>query len=156
MKKQGDGEAGRFWGVSEGVIGACIEVHRHVGPGLLESVYEECVARELDMRGLRFERQRPVPLEYKGVRLECGYRLDLVVEDAVVVEIKSVDKLASIHIAQLLTYLRLTSLPIALLVNFREAVLRHGLRRLTNTNTSPPPRLPVHLSTVPDEPDGCP
>jgi GxxExxY protein len=113
------------------VIGACIEVHRLVGPGLLESVYERCLACELRLRGLRFERQRAVPLEYKGIDLECGYRLDFVVEETLVVEVKAVDALLPIHQAQLLTYLRLAGLRTGLLVTFREAVLKNGLRRLT-------------------------
>ena len=95
---------------SEAVIGACIEVHRHLGPGLLESAYEHCVACELGVLGLRCERQQPVPLPCKRTKLECGYRFDLVVEDALVVEIKCVDGLLPIHKAQLLTYLRLTKL----------------------------------------------
>src|ERR1700722_885255 len=99
------------WDCSRVVIGACIEVHRRLGPGLLESAYEESLAYELSLQGLRFERQRVVPLEYKGVKLECAYRLDLVVQDAIVVEIKCVERLLPIHHAQLLTYLRLTSLP---------------------------------------------
>jgi GxxExxY protein len=123
--------SGTFGGCSESVIGACIEVHRHLGPGLLESAYEQCVAHELTLRGLRFERQRAVPLDYKGMPLECGYRLDFVVEEELIVEIKSVDRLLSVHQAQLLTYLRLTGLETGLLVNFRETVLRNGLRRLT-------------------------
>ncbi|MDB4995833.1 MAG: GxxExxY protein [Myxococcaceae bacterium] len=144
MIEQEGGKAGRFGDCSEVVIGACIEVHRHLGPGLLESAYEECVARELALRGLRFERQRAVPLEYKGVALDCGYRVDLIVEGMLVVELKSVERLLPIHEAQLLTYLRLTTLRVGLLVNFREAVLRHGLRRLTRNQTFPPSRLPVN------------
>jgi GxxExxY protein len=144
--EQGDGEAGSFWGCSEAVIGACIEVHRHLGPGLLESAYEECVARELEIRAIPFERQVPVPLKYKGLLLECGYRLDLVVENKLALEIKSVDRLLPIHQAQLLTYLRLTGLPVGVLVNFRETVLKNGLRRLTLSN-SLPPRLPVPFPT---------
>src|SRR5271154_799829 len=120
---QGDGKTGRFEDCSEVVIGACIEVHRHLGPGLLESAYEHCVAHELELRGVRFERQRPVPLEYKGTKLDCGYRLDLVVERTVVVEIKCVDRLMKIHEAQVLTYLRLTGLRTGLLVNFHESVV---------------------------------
>lgn len=126
------------------MIGACIEVHRHLGPGLLESAYETCAAHELSLRGLRFDRQRAVPLDYKGVRLDCGYRLDLVVEEAIVVEIKSVDRLLRIHEAQLLTYLRLTGLRIGLLVNFRETTLKNGLRRLTLSPNFPSSRLPVN------------
>ena len=150
---QGDAETGRFGRWSETVIGACIEVHRHLGPGLLESAYEECVAHELRVRGLSFDRQRPVPLDSKGMQLECGYRLDLVVEDAVVVEMKSVDRLLPIHQAQLLTYLRLTKLEVGLLVNFHETVLKNGLRRLILSPTSPSPRLPVSSSTGANE--GC-
>jgi len=142
--EQEDGKTGRFGDCSDGVIGACIEVHRTLGPGLLESAYEECVAHELGMRRLRFERQRAVPLEYKGIQLDCVYRLDLVVEDAIVVEIKAVDQLLPIHKAQLLTYLRLTGYGVGLLVNFRENILSAGLRRLTLTQTFPSSRLPVH------------
>jgi GxxExxY protein len=127
---QEDAKTRRFEDCSNAVIGACIEVHRHLGPGLLESAYEHCLAHELRALQLRFDRQRPVPLDYKGTKLECGYRLDLVVEDALVVEIKCVDQLLPIHKAQLLTYLRLTKLGTGLLVNFRETVLKHGLRRL--------------------------
>jgi GxxExxY protein len=129
--EQEDGKTGRFEDCSEAVIGACIEVHRQLGPGLLESVYERCVVQELALLGLRFERQVPVPLEYKGVNLDCGYQLDLVVEGAVIVEIKCADRLLPIHEAQLLTYMRLTSLQTGLLVNFRSSVLKAGLRRLT-------------------------
>jgi GxxExxY protein len=135
-----------FGDCSETVIGACIEVHRHLGPGLLESAYEHCVAHELAQLGLRFERQRPVPLDYKGTKLECGYRLDLVALDALIVEIKCIDRLMRIHEAQLLTYLRLTTLQTGLLVNFRESVLKNGLRRLTLSPVFPSSRLPVDLS----------
>jgi GxxExxY protein len=141
--EQEDGKTGRFGDCSEAVIGACIEVHRHLGPGLLESAYEECVAHELTTLGLRFERQRPVPLEYKGTRLDCGYRLDFLVEESLIVEIKCVDGLLPIHTAQLLTYLRLTGLHAGLLVNFHHAVLKSGLRRLTNPHSFPSSRLPV-------------
>ncbi len=132
----------KFGDCSGAIIGACIEVHRHLGPGLLESAYEHCVAHELAAVGLRFERQVPVPLEYKGTNLECGYRLDLVVEGHIIVEIKCVDRLLRVHEAQLLTYLRLTKLPAGLLVNFRESALKNGLRRLTIPPTFPSPRLP--------------
>jgi len=141
-----NGKTGSFCDCSEAVIGACIEVHRHLGPGLLESAYEHCVAHELSALGLRFERQRPLPLEYKGTKLECGYRLDLVVEESLIVEIKCIDGLLPIHKAQLLTYLRLSAIPTGLLVNFRETVLKDGLRRITLSPTFPSSRLPVNLS----------
>jgi GxxExxY protein len=129
--QQGDGEAGRFWGLSEQVIGACIEVHRALGPGLLESAYEESLAHELSLQGVRFEHQRPVPISYKGMELAHGYRLDFLVAGVLVLEIKAVETLLPLHEAQLLTYLKLTGLPIGLLVNFHAETLRRGLRRLT-------------------------
>jgi GxxExxY protein len=144
--EQGGEERRRFWGCSEQVIGAMIEVHRHLGAGLLESAYEACVCRELAMRGLRFERQRPMPLSYKGISLECGYRLDLVVDHSVLVEFKTVDALLPIHVAQIITYLRLSQLPVGLLVNFNVPVLKQGLRRLWLSSTSSPPPLPVPSS----------
>jgi GxxExxY protein len=144
---QEDGKTGRFEDCSEAVIGACIEVHRHLGPGLLESAYEHCVAHELRSLGLRHERQRPVPLDYKGARLDFGYRLDLVVEDALIVEVKCVDRLLRVHQAQVLTYLRLTGLKTGLLVNFHESVLKNGLRRLTLSPVFPSSRLPVDPSS---------
>ncbi|HEY6079323.1 MAG TPA: GxxExxY protein [Polyangiaceae bacterium] len=129
--QQGGGETGRFWGLSESVIGASIEVHRALGPGLLESAYETCLAHELDLRGVRFERQVSVPVCYKGTLLELGYRLDLVIERTLVVEIKAVESLSPVHEAQLLTYLKLTRLSVGILINFHVAVLRSGIRRLT-------------------------
>jgi GxxExxY protein len=116
--------------VTEVIIGGAIEVHRALGPGLLESVYEECLAMELRLRGMRFERQRPVSLEYKGHRLGVDLRIDLLVEDAVIVELKAVEKLSPIHDAQLLTYLRLTRRSLGLLINFNVPLLKDGLRRL--------------------------
>ena len=115
---------------TEQVIGACIEVHRHLGPGLLEGLYEECVCQELAQRGLHFERQRLVPVQYKGTTLSASYRLDVVVEDRVIVEIKSVERLLPVHTAQLLTYMRLTHYHLGLLVNFNEPALRYGIRRV--------------------------
>ncbi|NPV08796.1 MAG: GxxExxY protein [Anaerolineae bacterium] len=114
------------------VIGAAVEVHRALGPGLLESAYEACLAYELGQRGLRFEQQKPIPLVYHQVELDCGYRLDLLVEDAVVVEVKAVEGLLPIHTAQLLSYLKLSGLPVGLLINFNTRVLKDGLRRLVN------------------------
>lgn len=114
------------------IIGAAIEVHRELGPGLLESSYEVCLSRELELRGISFEFEKPLPLEYKGVRLDCGYRLDLLVADVVIVEVKSVEALAPIHEAQLLTYLKLTGVKVGLLINFNVVVLKAGLRRLVH------------------------
>jgi GxxExxY protein len=112
--------------LTEKVIGAAIEVHRTLGPGLLESAYEECLCRELDLRGLTFQRQVPLPVEYKGVKLDCGYRLDLVVQDLVVLELKCVDHILPVHEAQLLTYLKLTGKRIGLIINFNVATLTRG------------------------------
>jgi GxxExxY protein len=111
------------------IIGAAIEVHRALGPGLLESAYEECLCEELNLRGIAFERQKPLPVKYKGKQLDCGYRLDLLVANAVVLELKAVDTLAPIHDAQLLTYLRLGGWKVGLLINFNVPVLREGIHR---------------------------
>jgi len=112
--------------LTEKVIGAAIEVHRALGPGLLESAYEECLCRELNIRGLAFQRQVPLPVEYKGVKLDCGYRLDLVVEDAVVLELKCVEHILPVHEAQLLTYLKLTGKHVGMIINFNVAALVKG------------------------------
>ncbi|MGH8310820.1 MAG: GxxExxY protein [Steroidobacteraceae bacterium] len=118
--------------VTEQIIGACIEVHRELGPGLLESAYGLCLAHELTLRGVRFEQQRRLPLIYKGLCVPSGYRLDFVVEECVVVEVKAVAQLLPVHEAQVLTYLKLTGLSVGLLVNFNVAAIRSGgLRRLT-------------------------
>lgn len=129
--------------LTEGVIGACIEVHRVLGPGLLESAYEECLCHELALRSIAFERQQSLPVSYKSVRLDCGYRLDLVVEQTLIVELKCVDALMPIHQAQLLTYLKMTGLHVGLLVNFQVPVLKHGIKRVVNdlNETSASPRL---------------
>ena len=111
------------------IIAAAIEVHRTLGPGLLESAYEECLCRELTLQQIPFERQRPLPVKYKGLQLDCGYRLDLLVANTVVVEIKAVESLLPIHEAQLLTYLKLTGCKVGLLVNFNVPVLKQGIRR---------------------------
>jgi GxxExxY protein len=115
--------------ITEEVIGAAIAVHRALGPGLLESAYQECLCQELALRGVPFERQVPLPLEYKGIRCECGYRLDILVNGTVVVEVKSIEAIAPIHEAQLLTYLRLGGWNIGLLMNFNVVVLKDGIRR---------------------------
>lgn len=116
--------------ISGTIIGAGIEVHRHLGPGLLESTYEGCLQRELEMRGLRVRRQTKLPVVYKGLRLEDAYRVDLIVEELVVVEVKAVEALAPIHEAQLLTYLKLGGWQLGLLINFNVPVLTQGLRRI--------------------------
>ena len=114
------------------IIGAAIEVHRQLGPGLLESTYQACLARELKLRGIPFEYEKPLPLEYKGFKLDCGHRIDLLVASSVVVEVKSVEALAPIHEAQILTYLKLTGVKIGLLINFNVVVLKSGIRRLVH------------------------
>jgi GxxExxY protein len=114
---------------TEAIIGSAIEVHRSLGPGLLETIYEECLCRELALRQIPFERQRPLPVEYKGLRLDCGHRLDLLVDDQVVVEIKAVESLLPVHEAQLLTYLKLGGWKVGLLINFNVPVLKQGIRR---------------------------
>jgi GxxExxY protein len=117
-------------GLTELVIGAAIEVHRHLGPGLLESAYEECLAWELIHCGAAVRRQVPLTLEYKGLRLDEVYRLDLLVEECVIVEVKTVDRLLPVHEAQVRTYLRLAPASVGLLLNFRTAQLRDGIRRV--------------------------
>jgi len=116
--------------LTERIIGAAIEVHRVLGPGLLESAYEECLAWELRHAGLSVERQVPLPVIYKDVRLDAGYRLDLVVEKQVIIELKTVERLLPVHEAQMLTYLRLSGLKVGLLLNFYAAVLKHGIKRI--------------------------
>jgi GxxExxY protein len=111
------------------VIGAAIEVHKHLGPGLLESAYETCLSHELDLRSIPYERQKPLPVAYKGLLLESSYRIDLLVREMVVVEIKAVDVILPIHEAQLLTYLRLGGWKAGLLINFNVPVLKQGIRR---------------------------
>jgi GxxExxY protein len=116
--------------ITESIIGAAIEVHRLLGPGLLESAYEECLCHELGLRGIPFKRQLPLPVSYKGVMIDCGYRLDILVKELVVVEIKAIEGLLPIHEAQLLTYLKLGGWPIGLLINFNVPLLKNGIRRL--------------------------
>ena len=118
--------------ISGKIIGAAIEVHRKLGPGLLESAYEECLCCEMALRGIKFERQVPLPLNYKGVDLDCGYRLDLLVEDKVIIELKSIETLEPIHDAQLLTYLRLRDAWLGLIINFNVIMLKDGVKRLVN------------------------
>ena len=117
-------------GLGERLIGLAIEVHRALGPGLLESVYEECLCHELRTADIEFARQAPLSVSYKGIRLDCGYRMDIVVAKEVLVEVKSVDRLRPIHDAQVLTYLKLSGLRVGLLMNFNSVLLKDGLRRL--------------------------
>ncbi|HME32569.1 MAG TPA: GxxExxY protein [Terriglobales bacterium] len=112
------------------IIGAAIEVHRLLGPGLLESAYEECLCHELHLRGLTFERQVDLPVSYKGVQLNCGYKIDLIVQQEVVLELKTVEKILPVHEAQLLTYLKLSSRHVGLLSNFNTPVLTRGIKRI--------------------------
>ncbi|PYQ02138.1 MAG: GxxExxY protein [Acidobacteria bacterium] len=126
-------EVGVLDDVTEQIIGAAIAVHQTLGPGLLESAYESCLAFELTERNLKVERQRSFPLIYKSMRIESAYRIDLVVQGSVIVEIKALEQLLPVHQAQLLSYLRLASLPIGLLINFHVASLKNGIRRVVNS-----------------------
>jgi GxxExxY protein len=130
-------QADQLNAITEQIISAAVEVHRALGPGLLESAYEACLVFELRAHGLRVEQQKPLPVTYKNVKLECGYRLDLVVADCVIVEIKAVDKLNSVHEAQLLSYLKLSNYRVGLLLNFHCTMLKNGIRRLVNDFPSP-------------------
>lgn len=118
--------------ITKEIIGAAIEVHRRLGPGLLESAYEACLAFELRERGFKIEQQKPLPVIYRDVRLDCGYRLDLVVEDSVIVEIKAIERLLPVHDAQLLSYLRLSNKNVGLLINFHVRLLKNGVKRIVH------------------------
>jgi len=118
--------------LSSKIIGAAIEVHKALGPGLLESSYQKCLCHELRLRGIPFEYEKPLPLVYKGEKLDCGYQMDLVVENTVIVELKSCEKRQPIHEAQLLTYLKLSNLKLGLLLNFNVPVMRDGIKRIVN------------------------
>jgi len=111
------------------IIGAAIEIHRHLGPGLLESAYQQCLAKELELRKIPYRYEWPLPFEYKGLRVKCGYRVDILVANAVVVETKSIEAIAPVHEAQLLTYMRLGGWKVGLLINFNVLVLKNGIRR---------------------------
>jgi GxxExxY protein len=117
--------------LSERVIGLAIDGHRHLGPGLLESAYEECLCYELAEAGLPFQRQVPLPVVYKAIRIDHSYRMDVVIAEEIVLEIKSVDRLLPIHEAQMLTYLRLSGIAVGLIMNFNTPILKEGLRRMT-------------------------
>jgi len=125
-------EKDRLDSITRRIIGAAIEVHRRLGPGLLESAYEACLAYELRQLAFKIEQQKPLPFVYKDVKLDCGYRLDLVVEDSVIVEVKAIEQLAPIHDAQLMSYLRLSGKTVGLLINFHVRVLKNGLKRIVN------------------------
>jgi GxxExxY protein len=112
------------------IIGAAIEVHRHLGPGLLESTYQQCLARELSLRKIKFEMEKTIPINYKGVNLESGCRLDFLVEDKVIVELKAIEKMIPLYEAQLLTYLKLMDRRLGLLINFNVPVLKEGIKRI--------------------------
>jgi GxxExxY protein len=118
--------------ISGAVVDAAINIHEALGPGLLESVYEVLLAHELKQRGFVVERQVPVPIQYMGIRFDEGYRLDLLVENQVIVEIKSVEEISAVHKKQVLTYLKLTNKPLGLLLNFNSALMKHGITRLVN------------------------
>ena len=126
-------------GITRGIIAAAIEVHRQLGPGLLESAYRECVCYELSQMGLAFTREVQLPLSYKGLKLDCSYRIDLLVEDEIVVELKSVEQTLPVHSAQLLTYLKAANKQVGLLINFNVPVLKDGIRRIVNHYTEPGP-----------------
>lgn len=111
------------------VIGCAIEVHRVLGPGLLESAYEQCLAHELALNNIPFRLQVPVPIEYKGIRLDCGFRIDILVDERLILELKSVDQIINVHEAQILTYLKLASIKTGLLINFNVRMLKNGIRR---------------------------
>ncbi len=119
----------KFDELSNRVIGCAIEVHRVLGPGLLESTYEQCLAHELKLNGIAFHLQHPLPVEYKGVRLDCGYRVDVLVENALILELKSVEEIKGIYEAQLLTYMKLAGVKTGLLINFNITMLKAGIKR---------------------------
>src|SRR4051812_662423 len=127
--------------ITERIIGAASEVHRHLGPGLLESAYEECLCYELNQLGLAFQRQGHLPIRYKGIQLQSAHRMDLIVEDTVVVELKATEDMPPLYAAQVLTYLRSADKPVGLLINFNVPVLKDGLKRIANS-----PRLSVSAS----------
>ena len=120
----------KFDELSKKVIGCALEVHRNLGPGLLESTYEQCLAHELKCEGIPFMLQHPLPVNYNGIKLDCGYRVDLFVDNKIIVELKSVDKVLPIHQAQLLTYMKLAGIKIGLLINFNVQFMKEGIKRM--------------------------
>ncbi len=127
-KEKGSGKMG-FDALSNQIIGCAIEVHRHLGPGLLESAYAQCLAHELSINKIKFVMEKSLPIEYKGIRFDCGYRVDLLVENELIIELKAVQEVLGIHEAQLLTYMKLAQIQIGLLINFNVERLKDGLRR---------------------------
>lgn len=119
----------KYSDITERIIGCAIEVHKHLGPGLLESAYEECLVYELVSRGLKVERQKPLPITYKDIHLDFGYRIDLLVENTVIIELKSVEALNIVHEAQILTYLKFAQKEVGLLINFNVTLLKNGLKK---------------------------
>jgi GxxExxY protein len=124
------------------VVDSVFSVHKELGPGLLESAYEACLSRELELRGVKHQRQLLIPLEYKGIHVEIGYRADLVVEEKLLLELKAVDELLPVHTAQVITYLRLKKFPLGFLINFNEVLIKHGIHRVLNV-----PRVPEEVLT---------
>jgi GxxExxY protein len=147
-RRRGDAEENE---ITESVIGAAIEVHRQLGPGLLESAYEECLCYELSQAHIPFLRQVALPVSYKGIKLNCGYKMDLLVADTVVVEIKAVEGVLPVHASQVLTYLKLSGMRVGLLINFNVPVLKNGIKRVVNLYDGPSPRLRVSASNEPIE-----
>ena len=143
MSNRGGAETPRENKLTEKIIGCAIEVHKALGPGLLESAYEECFCYELAQNRFSFSRQVPLPVVYKGIKLDCGYRIDVLVNDLIIIELKTVEKLLPIHDAQLLTYLKLYRRSLGLLMNFNVPALKDGIKRLVNQfqETSASPRL---------------
>ena len=111
------------------IIGCCIEIHKELGPGLLESAYEECLAYELNNAGLFFERQKPIPVRYKEIYIEYGYRIDFVVENQVIIDLKSLEAISTVHTAQILTYMKFAEMNVGLLINFNVSILKNGIKR---------------------------
>ena len=136
-KEYGESSEGDRDPLTQKVIGCAIEVHRYLGPGLLESTYEKCLAQELMLAGVKFEVQVPMPVEYKGMRLDCGYRVDLIVDDRLIVELKAAEQLLKIHEAQVITYMKLSECNVGLLINFNVNQLKNGIRRLFPSLYSP-------------------
>lgn len=134
-KECSEGREGERDPLTQKVIGCAIEVHRTLGPGLLESTYQQCLAHELLLAGIQFRIQVPISVDYKGVTLDCGYRADILIEDELIVELKAVEQILSVHEAQLITYMRLAEMPTGLLLNFNVRYLKDGIRRLFPTPT---------------------